>query len=96
MSALLFTPAARVNLSEIWDYTEEHWDAGHAETYVLELHAAAERVAQNSSRGRPADEVRAGYRRYGIGRHLLFYLVRDDAVVIVRILHQRMDPTRHL
>lgn len=95
MRALLVTPAARDDLSEIWDYTEERWDGAQAETYVLELHAAAERVAEDPSRGRPADEVRLGYRRYGIGSHLLFYVVRDDAVIIVRILHQRKDPTRH-
>lgn len=96
MKALLFTPAAREDLSSIWDFTQERWDAPQAETYVLELHAAAQRVAEDPSRGRPADEVRRGYRRYGIGSHLLFYTVRDDAVVIVRVLHQRMDPTRHL
>ena len=96
MSTLLFTPGARDDLSEIWDLTEERWNAAQAETYVLELHAAAERVAEDPARGRPADEVRTGYRRYGIGSHLLFYIVREDAVVIVRILHQRMDPTRHL
>ena len=96
MSTLLFTPAARDDLSEIWDFTEVRWNAAQAETYVLELHAAAERVAEDPARGRPADEVRTGYRRYGIGPHLLFYIVREDADVIVRILHQRMDPTRHL
>jgi len=70
---------------QIWDLTEERWNAAQAETYVLELHAAAERVAEDPARGRPADEVRTGYRRYGIGSHLLFFPLElnriDDAVI---------------
>jgi len=90
------TPAARADLSSIWDYTEEHWDAHQAETYIRELHAAMERVAEDPRRGRPCDEIRAGYRKYAIGSHLIFYVVPDDGVDVVRVLHQRMGSGRHL
>ena len=96
MSAPLFTPAARSDLSSIWDVTTERWDAAQADTYVHELVAAARRVAEQPERGHPADHVRPGYRRYSIGSHLLFYLVAEGEVTIVRVLHQLMDPTRHL
>jgi toxin ParE1/3/4 len=42
------------------------------------------------------DEIRVGYRRYAIGRHLIYFIARRDGVDVIRILHQRMDPTRHL
>jgi toxin ParE1/3/4 len=90
------TPAAQRDLSEIWDFTEERWDAGQAEKYIAEIRAAIERVAADPARGRACDEIRQGYRRYGIGSHLLFFVETDDSVDIVRVLHQRMDPTRHL
>jgi toxin ParE1/3/4 len=90
------TPAAQRDLSEIWDFTEERWDAGQAEKYIAEIRAAIERVAADPDRGRACDEIRQGYRRYGIGSHLLFFVETDDSVDIVRVLHQRMDPTRHL
>lgn len=96
MSTPLFTPAARSDLSSIWDFTAERWDAAQADTYVHELVAAAQRVAEQPQRGHPADHIRPGYRRYSIGSHLLFFLVAEGEVTIVRILHQRMDPTRHL
>ena len=35
-------------------------------------------------------------RRYGIGSHVLFYVESAEGVDVIRILHQRMDPTRHL
>jgi toxin ParE1/3/4 len=90
------TPAAQRDLSEGWDFTEERWGAGQAEKYIAEIRAAIERVAADPDRGRACDEIRQGYRRYGIGSHLLFFVVTDDSVDIVRVLHQRMDPTRHL
>ncbi|WP_206445937.1 type II toxin-antitoxin system RelE/ParE family toxin [Agrococcus sp. KRD186] len=96
MSEYRLTPAARHDLSSIWDFTEERWDVRQAETYVLEIRAAIERVAADPDRGRACDEIRAGYRRYSIGSHLIFYVPSDHGVDVIRILHQRMDPTRHV
>lgn len=42
------------------------------------------------------DDIGEGYRRYVIGSHLLFNVERKDAVEVIWLLHQRMDPTRHL
>lgn len=96
MISFRLTPAAQRDLSSIWDYTDERWDAGQAEKYVGEIRAATERIAEDPARGRSCDDVREGYRRYSIGSHLLFYVVRADGVDVIRILHQRMDPTRHV
>lgn len=90
------TPAAAEDLSSIWDYTEERWDVRQAEIYVSEIRAAIERIAGNPDRGHACDDIRQSYRRYAIGSHLVFYVVSHDHVDVVRILHQRMDPTRHL
>lgn len=96
MRSCWLTPAATRDLSSIWDYTEQRWDIRQAETYVSEIRAAMERIAEDPDRGRACDEIREGYRRYAIGSHLVFYVVHQDSVDVVRILHQRMDPTRHL
>lgn len=96
MTRFRLSPAAQRDLSQIWDFTEERWDAHQAETYVGEIRAAIERVADDPTRGRACDDLREGYRRYGIGRHLLFFVERTHGIDVIRILHQRMDPTRHL
>lgn len=96
MSRYRLTPAAQRDLSSIWDYTEERWDALQAETYAIEIQAAIERIADRPDRGRPCDEVRTGYRRYAVGSHLVFYVDTGSGIDVIRILHQRMDPTRHL
>lgn len=45
--------------------------------------------------------VELAARRRGAAAHVLYYLVRQQAgggaeVLILRVLHERMDPTRHL
>lgn len=96
MSHYRLTPAAQHDLSLIWDYTADRWDVVQAEIYINDIRAAVERIAEDPRRGRSCDDIRSGYRRYAAGSHLLFYVVRPEGVDVIRILHQRMDPTRHL
>lgn len=90
------TPAAQRDLSSIWDYTEARWGLEQAEIYINEARSAIERVAVDPRRGRSCEEVRTGYRKYSFGSHVLFYVERADHIAIIRVLHQRMDPTLHL
>ena len=48
------------------------------------------------SLGRACDDIRTGYRRYAEGSHTIFYREAGGGIEIVRILHGRMDPDRHL
>ncbi|MFT3899789.1 MAG: type II toxin-antitoxin system RelE/ParE family toxin [Gordonia sp. (in: high G+C Gram-positive bacteria)] len=96
MTSYRLTPAAQDDLSSIWDYTRDHWDVHQAEVYVSEIRAAVERIAEDPERGRTCDTVRQGYRRYAVGSHLIYYVARVVGIDVIRILHQRMDPTRHL
>ena len=96
MTGHRLTTAAQQDLSSIWDFTQERWDIRQAETYITEIRAAIERIAEDPHRGRDCSEMRQGYRRYSIGSQLVFYVERADGVDVIRILHQRMDPTRHL
>lgn len=96
MTSYRLTPAAQRDLSSIWDFTQERWDDDQAEIYISEIRAAIERIAAAPDRGRACDEIREGYRRYSIGSHLILYVQRTDGVDVIRVLHQRMDPSRHL
>ena len=96
MSGYRLTPAAKRDLSSIWDLSEDCWDVRQAEKYLREIQAAVERIAEDSDRGRDREDVRAGFRSYAIGSHVVFYRQRGDHIEIVRILHQRMDVDRHL
>jgi toxin ParE1/3/4 len=91
-----FSPRARGDLEEIWDYTVERWGQTQAETYMRTIQDAIESVAIAPRRGRSCDEIRRGYFKFAVGSHIVLYRLTKSAVDVVRILHQRMDFNRHL
>ena len=48
-------------------------------------------LAESPDMGRPCDDIKAGYRQYHIGRHLIFYRQSEAGITVIRILHDRMD-----
>lgn len=96
MLRLQFTPAAEADLELIWDYTVERWGEAQAVRYIRDLQAVCRALTEGRLSGRSAEDIRAGYRKQACGAHMLYYRVTEEALVIVRILHQRMDVDRHL
>jgi toxin ParE1/3/4 len=96
MSRAVFTPRARADLDDIWEYTARRWGIDRAELYLRRIAEAAELIAETPDRARSCDYVRQEYRKYPVGSHMLFYREMSGGVDIVRILHQQMDYDRHL
>jgi toxin ParE1/3/4 len=96
MVRFVLSPRAQADVDEIWNYTAGRWGIEQAELYTRQLGNAVQSIAQDPERGRSCDEVREGYRRYPSGSHVVFYRVKAREVVVVRILHRRMDFDRHL
>lgn len=96
MTRCLLTPRARQDIDEIWDYSAERWGDGQAEAYFRQIQAGIERIADDPRKGRSCEAIRAGYFKYKVGSHVLFYRVSDRGATIVRVLHERMDFSRHL
>jgi toxin ParE1/3/4 len=92
----IVSPRARADIDDIWNYTVEQWGERQAEICLRLLQAAVDAVASDPKIGPTCDDVRPGYRKYRVGSHVLFYRVAANTVVVVRILHQRMDIERHL
>ena len=60
MSGYRLTPAAKRDLSSIWDFSEDRWDVRQAEKYLREIQAAVERIAEDSDRGRLTSPTPSG------------------------------------
>ena len=80
----------------IWTYTFEEWGLEQANRYTDDLVAGFEDTAVHPKRGQPVDHIRKGYRRSRVGRHSVYYRMTDYGIAIIRILHDRMLPIRHL
>jgi toxin ParE1/3/4 len=96
MSRAIFTPRARADLDNIWEYTAKRWGIDQAEQYLRRIAEAAELIAETPGRGRSCDHVREGYRKYPVASHVLFDREISGGVDVIRILHQQMDFDRHL
>lgn len=96
MAEFTLRPKAITDLEEIWDYTVETWGKEQAERYLHLINQGFRKIAENPGLGRPSDAIRKGYRRYGVGRHLIFYRSNDAKIDVARILHERMDVDRYL
>jgi toxin ParE1/3/4 len=60
--------------------------------YLTALDKAFRALAKDRLKGRNCEEIREGYRKHQVGKHIIFYHAIDaNLIEIVRKLHERMD-----
>lgn len=93
---LVVSKRARADLLDIWIYSIKNRGETQADRYLDELDAGLRECGAEPECGRHRDEVRPGYRSLHVRRHVAFYTVTADQVLIQRVLHASMDPDLHL
>jgi len=96
MLELRLRSQARRDIAGIWTYTLRRWSRGQADRYVGVIRAEIERLRERPSLGTPVNDVQAPFLKRRVGRHVIFYLVADGVLDIVRVLHDSMDFASHL
>ena len=87
---------AQADLAGIADYTTETFGLRQARRYRDELEACFRNLAENARIGRLAERLAPGLRRFEHKSHAVFYTEYNNGVLIVRVLHVRMDASLHL
>lgn len=87
---------AASDLARISDYTIETFGIEQARRNRDALEDCFRTLADQPKIGRSADAFAPNLRRFEIQSHIVFYLPDDSGVFIVRVLHERMDLSRHL
>jgi toxin ParE1/3/4 len=95
MSIFRLTELAKQDLLSIGRYTQTSWGREQRNRYLAKIDAAFHLLAIETQRGRACEDLLAGYYKYHVGRHLIFYRQFSEGVEIVRILHDRMDIEAH-
>lgn len=106
------TEAADADIADILRETMQQFGPVQRGRYAALIEKAIEMVAEEPERpgSRPRDDLAAGVRsfhlelaagRRGAAAHMVYYLrgrLDDgcDGVIIARMLHERMDPLRHM
>ena len=96
MNRLGLSPAARADLSNIWDYTAKTWGIDQAETYIRALDKALQSLAGTPGLGRRIDGIRPGYLKFPAVSHVIFYKLAAPGIDVIRILHKSMDVERNI
>lgn len=92
MANYRFSNEAVKDLEEIWSYTKQKWSIVQADRYYNIIIDEIEFIASNPLLGKSIDYIKEGYRSTNVKSHIIFYKQQEeDTIVIVRILHQRMD-----
>jgi toxin ParE1/3/4 len=93
--AILTRPAQR-DYHSIQLYTSRQWGREQATRYMDEIDAIFDRLCDYPELGPVRFDLPGEPRCFSVNRHLIVYRIHPDVIEIVRILHERADPTRHL
>ena len=92
MSEFRLTNEAVKDLEEIWSYTKQTSSLEQADRYYNLIIDEVEFIASNPHLGGSIDYIKEGYKSTKVKSHVIYYKqIEDDRILIVRILHQRMD-----
>ncbi len=96
MKRLRFSGAARADILAIGRYTKEQFGIKQRDTYLKKLFAAFETIQKSPLIGKSRDDVYLSVRSLHVEKHVVFYVATLDEIQISRILHQSMEPARHI
>ena len=87
--------SSKIHLFKIISSTIESWGSTQAKVYAQTIDAALLKLAQYPDFGRERNDVYNGAKSFPVEKHIVFYQISDNGIEVARILHQRMDPSKH-
>jgi toxin ParE1/3/4 len=85
---VVFTPEAKDDLLDLYDYIADHSSPKRALGYILRIEKTCQSLTTLPERGTRRDDLRPGLRVMGFERRVLIaFRVSADSVAILRILY---------
>lgn len=85
------------DLSDIWNYTYDHWSENQADRYYHMLLDSFKNIAIHPDKGKEYDGIFPNLLGYRVQKHIIFYRIgQPDGIEITRILHEKMDLNRRM
>jgi toxin ParE1/3/4 len=95
MQAFRLTAKAMDDMRSIGRYTETNWGREQRNKYLSMIENCFHVIENQPEIGIVCNDIRAGYRKYHVGRHLIFYRQSSKYIDIIRILHDSMYIDTH-
>ncbi|MDD2466850.1 MAG: type II toxin-antitoxin system RelE/ParE family toxin [Desulfobulbus sp.] len=96
MPQYILSPNAQGSLRQIKAYSLEQFGEEQAIAYLRLIEKKLQMIAETPEIGRKREEVKKGYLSFLAGAHVIFYRKAKNHIEVIDILHQGMDPYRHL
>ena len=96
MTRLVLTEIARADLDSIRRYSTRTWGEERTTEYMNVLRDTLKGLLRGTVAARGRDDLRPGIQMAISGRHCVFFEADESRLLVVRVLHDRMDYRRHL
>lgn len=96
MKLLIVSPRAAHDLDALFDYTEERWGLEQAIAYTHGIRRSLQEICEGQRSGRTISGLKKVYFSVAYQSHYLIYRETSHSIVLIRILHQRMNIRDHL
>ena len=93
---LVIAPLAKHDLKRIYDYSISNWGGRQASDYLDKLKNLFWELTEQPEMGVEREELLPDMRSLPVESHIIFYRSQQSQVEIVRVLHGRQDPQRHI
>lgn len=93
---VIVSPEAKQDLIEVYQYTLQHWGQTKAEHYLSQIKQAFIECQKQPLMGVERRELFVGIRFIIVASHNIYYRFEQNRIEIVRVLHGRQDPKRHV
>jgi toxin ParE1/3/4 len=93
---VVLKPGARRDLRSIALFTGETWGSAQRDAYLKAIDQGLSLLSSQPLVGRSRDEIRSGLRSFRVQHHTIYYRLDTGNVVVLRILHARMDALQEL
>jgi toxin ParE1/3/4 len=93
---LELTEIARADLKSIRRYSNRTWGQDRTSRYMGAIRDTLKGLVRGTVATRTRDDLRLGLQTATSGRHCIFFEANQSRVLVIRVLHDRMDYRRHL
>ena len=93
---ILLSVDAEKDIEEIYCYSVSNFGENQAELYYSGLTGHFAYIAGNPNTGSNFSFVKENVFRSNYESHAIYYRQGKSEILILRVLHQQMDPVRHM
>jgi len=93
---LVIAPLAKHDLKHIYDYGIGNWGIRQASGYLDNLKEHFWGLTEQPKMGIEREELLPSMRSFPVDSHIVFYRLQQSQIEVVRVLHGRQDPKRHI